>query len=123
MQITYDPEVDAMYIKFSNNPKTKQQEVNEDVIFDLDEDNNIIGLEILDVTRNYGQQVLEFSFSLLGDLTKQEYYEYTAEEAAKILRVNKETVLRKIRLGHLKASRIGRSYRIPKSELNKIMVP
>jgi excisionase family DNA binding protein len=123
MRITYDSEVDAMYIKFSNTPVAKQQEINEDVISDLDKDNNIIGLELLDVTRNYGQQVLDFRFSLLGDLSKQEYYEYTTEEAAKILRVNKETVLRKIRLGDLKASRIGRSYRISKSELNKIMAP
>lgn len=123
MRITYDNDVDAMYIQFSNAKKVKQQEINDDIILDLADDGSIAGMEILDATGNYGKDILEFSFSLLGEPIKKELYEYTTEEAAKVLQVNKETVLRKIRGGDLKATRIGKSYRIPKSELNKLMTP
>jgi excisionase family DNA binding protein len=77
-------------------------------------------VEILDATRNYGHDILDLNFSLLGEISKPKYSDYTTEEAAKILRINKETVLRKIRAGELKASRIGKSYRISHSELKRL---
>ena len=123
MRISYDPEVDAMYISLSNKSKDKQQEINDDVILDLANDGSVVGIEILAATANYGHDVLDFNLSLLSDLIKPEHLDYTADEAAEILRVNKETVLRKIRVGELKASRIGKSYRIPKAEIHRIMTP
>lgn len=122
MRITYDPEVDAMYITFSDKPKNKQQEINDDVILDLAVDGSVVGMEILDAIKNYGSDILGFNLSFLGNLNKPVYCnDYTTEEAAQILRVNKETLLRKIRSGKLKASRIGKSYRIPQNELHKLI--
>ena len=123
MRVSYDHEVDAIYISLASGPKEKQQKINEDVILDLDANGVIVGIEILDVTKNYGADILEFSLSLLNDAPRSDQYEYTAEEAAELLQVNKETLLRKIRGGHLKATRIGKAYRIPKSELHRLMTP
>jgi excisionase family DNA binding protein len=121
MKITYDPEVDAMYVSFLDGSKDKQQSINDDITLDLSDDGAVVGVEILDATRNYGHGILDLNFSLLGESSKPKYTDYTTEEAAKILRINKETVLRKIRVGELKASRIGKSYRISSNELNKLM--
>lgn len=123
MRITYDPEVDAMYITFSDGPKDKQQEIGEDIILDMSVDGFVTGMEILDATRNYGRSILDFNLSLLNQPFTQDHHEYTAEEAAEILRVNKETILRKIRAGNLKATRVGKGYRIPGNELHRFMNP
>lgn len=123
MRITYDPEVDAMYITFSDGPKDKQQEIDGDIILDMSADGLVTGMEILDATRNYGRSILDFNLSLLNQPLMQDRHEYTAEEAAEVLRINKETILRKIRAGDLKATRIGKGYRIPGDELQRFMNP
>jgi len=121
MKVTYDPEVDAMYIRFSDTESNRQQELNDgDVILDLAVDGQITGMEILDATKNYGRGILDFNLSLLDAPENTERIEYTTDEVAKILRVNKETVLRKIRTGDLKATRLGKSYQISKSEINRL---
>jgi excisionase family DNA binding protein len=45
----------------------------------------------------------------------------TPEQAADYLQVNRETVYRYIRDGRLVASRLGRSYRIPKVSLDQLL--
>ncbi len=45
----------------------------------------------------------------------------TPEQAAEYLQVNKETVYRYIRRGTLAASRLGRTYRIPKRSLDLLL--
>jgi len=45
----------------------------------------------------------------------------TPEQAAAYLQVNKETVYRYIREGKLIASRLGRTYRIPKPNLDALL--
>ena len=45
----------------------------------------------------------------------------TPEQAADYLQVNRETVYRYIRDGRLIASRLGRSYRIPKASLDQLL--
>ena len=45
---------------------------------------------------------------------------YSIEEMAKALGVNRVTVTRKIQNGSIKAHKIGRNWRIPKTELEKI---
>ena len=45
----------------------------------------------------------------------------TPEQAAEYLQVNRETVYRYIREGKLVASRLGRSYRIPKRSLDLLL--
>lgn len=53
MKITYDPKADAMYILLQPDSTivSETRGVTEDVLIDLDEDENIIGLEILFASR------------------------------------------------------------------------
>ncbi len=46
---------------------------------------------------------------------------YTAEELAKLLKVNIMTIYRKIKAKQLKAYKIGKEFRIDKSEFNKFL--
>jgi len=48
---------------------------------------------------------------------------YTVQEVARILRVSPLTVLRYIKLGKLKARRIGRGYRITERDLALFLDP
>ncbi|MBD0264300.1 MAG: DUF2283 domain-containing protein [Tolypothrix sp. Co-bin9] len=51
MKITYDPEVDILRIIFSDTPIEESDEEKPGVIFDYDENGNIVGLEILDASK------------------------------------------------------------------------
>ena len=51
MKITYDPEVDALYIEFRHVPASDSTDVEEGVTVDLDSDGHIIGVEILDASK------------------------------------------------------------------------
>ena len=122
MKVSYDPEVDTMYISFSDGERITQQEINANIHLDLAADGTVVGMELLAATSTYGRNVLEFSLSFLGDkLLSPGRTTYTADEAAHILRVNKETILRKIRVGEIQAFRLGKLYQIPKTELSKLM--
>ena len=46
---------------------------------------------------------------------------YRTGEAAKLLGISKPTLLRKIKNGEIKAHRIGREYRVPESEIKRIL--
>jgi excisionase family DNA binding protein len=48
---------------------------------------------------------------------------YTVEEAAKLLKVDEMTIRRMIDRKEIVASRVGRSIRIPRSELEKYLNP
>lgn len=45
----------------------------------------------------------------------------TPEQAADILQVNRETIYRYIRQGRLRASRLGRTYRIPRQSVERLL--
>ena len=47
MKMEYDKDADALYIKLKNGKIKSTMEVDENTIIDLDESNNIIGIEIL----------------------------------------------------------------------------
>ena len=50
MEIRYDKEADAMYIKLKNGKFKKNKKVNEGVILDLDDKNDVLGIELLFVS-------------------------------------------------------------------------
>lgn len=52
MKITYDEEADAMYIELKEGEFAKNKKVNEQMILDLDSKGNVLGIELLDVSKN-----------------------------------------------------------------------
>ncbi len=56
MKIEYDKEVDALYIRIQEKEVSHTKELEEGINLDLDDDNKIIGLEIIGATERYGQK-------------------------------------------------------------------
>ena len=53
MKITYDPEVDALYIRFTDEPaEVTVQRLSEDVAVNYAPDGEIVGIEILDASQH-----------------------------------------------------------------------
>lgn len=46
---------------------------------------------------------------------------YSIDEAARLLRVNPMTIRRLIKKGEIKAQKVGKQYRIPRSEIDKFL--
>ena len=68
MKIYYDKNVDAAYLKMSDEQATGVVEVSEGVNLDLTEDGKIVGIEILDATKKFPLQSLfscEYDLKLL----------------------------------------------------------
>ena len=51
MEITYDKEADAMYIRFRNGKFSKNKVIDRQTIIDFDKEGNMIGIEILRVSK------------------------------------------------------------------------
>lgn len=52
MRFHYDKKQDALYIRFNESRYSESDEIKEGIIFDYDKKNKIIGIEILDVSKN-----------------------------------------------------------------------
>ncbi len=55
MRITYDSEVDALYIPFIETTVTTKH-IAEDIAIDYDEEDKIVGIEILDAVKRFGSK-------------------------------------------------------------------
>jgi len=51
MEISYDKEADALYIRFREGRFAKNKKIDDVTIIDLDKDGNILGIELLDVSK------------------------------------------------------------------------
>ena len=69
MRITYDSEVDALYIRFIETTVTTKH-VAEGISLDYDEEGRIAGIEILDATKRFGSKDV-FKKVILEDLVLQ----------------------------------------------------
>ncbi len=58
MIITYDREVDALYIELRQVKATDSMNIEEGVTVGLDDDGHIVGLEILDASERLGKEQL-----------------------------------------------------------------
>ena len=58
MRITYDKDVDALYIELSNKKAVESEEIENDIVLDYDADNKIIGIEILNCIKNHKDLIL-----------------------------------------------------------------
>jgi uncharacterized protein YuzE len=66
MRITYDPEVDAMYIRFHETTVTTKH-LGEGIAADFDADGHLAGIEILDVSKRLGKKEI-FKQVILEDV-------------------------------------------------------
>lgn len=62
MKYHYDVQADAISIRFSEKPSFDSEEVKDDVIFDYDENDRIVGLEILNVSKRIADDFSVASF-------------------------------------------------------------
>jgi uncharacterized protein YuzE len=55
MKIEYDREADALYVHLSEKPKkvAKSREIENGIILDLDGKKQLLGIEVLDVSRRF----------------------------------------------------------------------
>jgi excisionase family DNA binding protein len=101
MKISYDKDIDALAIVMREGRISKDVEVSENVFAGFDRSGNLIELQILEVSKN-------------------EQPWFTLEAAAKYLDVSVRTLLRWIKSGKLKPTKVGREYRIKPEDLKKI---
>ena len=71
MKITYDPEVDALYLEFQHldEGKVESRQLSEEIIADYGPDGRLAGLEILDAHRILQQTAGRVSFEIEPALT------------------------------------------------------
>ena len=53
MRIEYDREANALYIQMQEKDVAKTREIEPGLLIDFDQDNNLVGIEILDVTERF----------------------------------------------------------------------
>jgi uncharacterized protein YuzE len=58
VQVEYDPKADALYIWVRKAKYDISEELAENVIIDLDKKGRIIGLEVLDASKNMGKELV-----------------------------------------------------------------
>ena len=58
MKITFDKQADAVYIEFSDGEFASNKIIDEDTIIDLDKEGNILGIELLSVSRRIPKDFL-----------------------------------------------------------------
>ena len=52
MKTTYDPEADALYVRFADAPVVESEEVADGVVLDFDADGKIVAFEFLDARKH-----------------------------------------------------------------------
>mgnify|MGYP001590940913 CR=1 FL=1 len=57
MKITYDKDADAMYVELTDKKFSKCKEIDRNTILDLDAEGNVIGIELLFVTKRFPQGI------------------------------------------------------------------
>lgn len=55
MKISYDKKIDAMYVSFKKGKYSKTKKVTDSILVDLSDKNEVLGLEILDASKNMGK--------------------------------------------------------------------
>lgn len=58
VRVEYDEKVDAMYVWVRKGKYDVSEELAENVILDLDNKGHIIGIEVLDASKNLGKELI-----------------------------------------------------------------
>ena len=59
MEIRYDKDADAMYIKLRKGEFAKNKVIDDLTIFDLDSKGNLLGIELLDASKRFSKKSLQ----------------------------------------------------------------
>lgn len=59
MRIKLDPESDALHIRFAERPIVESEEVAKGIILDFDDQGRVVGLEILNVSKQFSPEDLQ----------------------------------------------------------------
>jgi len=60
MKITYDKQADTIYLQFQEGKFSRNKEVDEGIILDIDKGNKILGIEILDASKRLQSKKLPY---------------------------------------------------------------
>ncbi len=73
MQIMYNSKTDLLYLRLDDQQQqVVNKRISEAVVLDLGKDNRIVGIEILDASRNLNlQTLLPVTYSLSGEGSEQ----------------------------------------------------
>jgi uncharacterized protein YuzE len=71
LRVRYDPEADALYIRFREGVIEETDEVSSGVMLDLDVDGNPVGLEILNAAQKLGMPPLTVELEI-PEIRKQQ---------------------------------------------------
>ena len=52
MKTTYDPEADALYVRFADSPVVESEEVADGVVLDFDAEGRIVAFELLETRKH-----------------------------------------------------------------------
>ena len=52
MKTTYDPDVDALYVRFADTPVVESEQVSAGIVLDYDADGRIVAIELLDASKH-----------------------------------------------------------------------
>ena len=55
MKITYDKKIDAMYLKLRTGRYDHSKKVTDDILIDISKKGEVLGLEILEASKNIGK--------------------------------------------------------------------
>ena len=58
MQIQIDPQADALYLTLKRGRVHRSREVEDGVVLDLDAKGHVLGIEMLDISKRYADEVL-----------------------------------------------------------------
>ena len=56
--VTYDPDANAAYIRFSPEPVEESEEVSTGIVLDYDADGRIVGMEVMDARAHLSAELL-----------------------------------------------------------------
>lgn len=76
MNIRYDKEIDAIYFDLSETKSFDSDEIKEGIIYDYDQEDNIVGVEILDFTwqKENGLNLDDLPFSSQDKVTASKWF-------------------------------------------------
>ena len=125
MRITYDPRADALAIELRDAPVVRTREVTDTVNVDLGRDGRPVVVEILNVRKGLGDEVLRHVGLDLGGIQWQQESDtiHATDEAAQLVGVSRQYLSKMAREGKIPARRSGRDWLFYRSGLVEFFGP